>query len=87
MSPIEQLLLILTNSNIVFILLAVGVLAMQVELTHPGVWVPGFIGITCLALAIYGLGVLPVNLVRTRLHRHGFLLVPAGYQGGQLTAR
>jgi membrane-bound serine protease (ClpP class) len=62
MSPIEQLLLILTDSNIVFILLAVGVLAIQVELTHPGVWVPGFIGITCLALAIYGLGVLPVNL-------------------------
>jgi membrane-bound serine protease (ClpP class) len=62
MSPIEQLLLILTDSNIVFILLAVGVLAVQVELTHPGVWVPGFIGITCLALAIYGLGVLPVNL-------------------------
>ena len=36
-------------------------LALQVELTHPGAWVPGFIGITCLALATYGLGVLPVN--------------------------
>ncbi len=61
MSLIEQLLLILTDSNIVFILLAVGVLALQVELTHPGAWVPGFIGVTCLALAIYGLGLLPVN--------------------------
>jgi membrane-bound serine protease (ClpP class) len=30
-------------------------------MTHPGTWVPGFVGVTCLALAIYGLGVLPVN--------------------------
>jgi len=50
-----------TDPNIVFILLSLGVLALQVELTHPGTWVPGFIGVTCLALAIYGLGVLPVN--------------------------
>lgn len=61
MSLIEQLLLVLTDPNIVFVLLAVGVLAIQVELTHPGAWVPGFIGVTCLALAIYGLGLLPVN--------------------------
>jgi membrane-bound serine protease (ClpP class) len=61
MSLIEQLLLILTDSNIVFILLAVGVLALQVELTHPGAWVPGLIGVTCVALAIYGFGLLPVN--------------------------
>ncbi len=61
MTIIEQLLLILTDSNIVFILLAVGVLALQVELTHPGTWIPGLIGVTCVALAIYGLGLLPVN--------------------------
>ena len=61
MSLLEQLLLILTDPNIVFVLLALGVLSLQVELTHPGAWVPGFIGITCLALATYGLGVLPVN--------------------------
>jgi len=61
MSLLEQLLLILTDPNIVFVLLSLGVLSLQVELTHPGAWVPGFIGITCLALATYGLGVLPVN--------------------------
>ncbi|MGE5073800.1 MAG: NfeD family protein [Anaerolineae bacterium] len=59
--PIEQLLRIITQPNIAFILLAVGVLALQVELTHPGAWIPGFIGITCVALAIYGIGLLPVN--------------------------
>jgi len=61
MSLIEQLLLMLTDSNIVFILLSVGVLALQVELTHPGAWIPGFVGVVCIALAIYGFGLLPVN--------------------------
>jgi membrane-bound serine protease (ClpP class) len=61
MSLIEQLLLVLTDSNIVFILLSLGVLALQIELSHPGAWAPGFVGVVCLALAIYGLGVLPVN--------------------------
>jgi len=58
---IEQLLGILTNPNIVFILLSVGVQAVLIELGHPGGWVPGFVGVACLALAGYGLGVLPVN--------------------------
>jgi membrane-bound serine protease (ClpP class) len=61
MSLIEQVLLVLTDSNIVFILLSLGVLALQIELSHPGTWAPGFVGVVCLALAIYGLGLLPVN--------------------------
>jgi len=61
MSLIEQVLMVLTDSNIVFILLSLGVLALQIELSHPGTWAPGFVGVVCLALAIYGLGLLPVN--------------------------
>lgn len=61
MSVIEQLLLILTDSNIVFILLSLGVLALQIELSHPGGWVAGFVGVVCLALALYGMGLLNVN--------------------------
>jgi len=58
---IEQLLFVLTNPNIVFILLTIGVQAILIELSHPGGWVAGFIGVVCLSLAAYGLGVLPVN--------------------------
>ncbi len=58
---IEQLLLILANPNIVFLLLQIGVLAVLIEISNPGGWVPGFIGVTCLALAGYGMGILPVN--------------------------
>jgi len=58
---IEQFLQVLTNPNIVFLLLSVGVQAVLIEISHPGGWVAGFIGIMCLALGTYGLGVLPVN--------------------------
>lgn len=60
-SFIEELLAILTNPNIVFLLLTIGVQAILIEISSPGGWVAGFIGVVCLALAAYGLGVLPVN--------------------------
>lgn len=60
-SFIEQLLAILTNPNIVFLLLTIGVQAILIEISSPGGWIAGFIGVVCLALAAYGLGVLPVN--------------------------
>lgn len=60
-SFIEQLLAMLINPNIVFLLLTIGVQAIFIELSSPGGWVAGFIGVVCLALAAYGLGVLPVN--------------------------
>jgi membrane-bound serine protease (ClpP class) len=58
---IEQLLTVLTNPNIVFLLLTIGVQAILIELSSPGGWIAGFIGVVCLALAVYGLGILPVN--------------------------
>jgi len=61
MSPIEQLLQTLVNPNVAFILLAIGVQAILIELSSPGGWVAGFVGALCLALAAYALGVLPFN--------------------------
>jgi membrane-bound serine protease (ClpP class) len=58
---IEQFLQVLTNPNIVFLLLSVGVQAILIEISSPGGWIAGFIGVVCLALGTYGLGVLPVN--------------------------
>jgi membrane-bound serine protease (ClpP class) len=60
-SFIEQLLAVLTNPNIVFLLLTIGVQAVLIELSSPGGWIAGVIGVVCLVLAIYGLGILPVN--------------------------
>jgi membrane-bound serine protease (ClpP class) len=61
LSFIEQLLAVLTNPNIVFILLTIGVQAILIEISNPGGWAAGFIGVVCLSLAVYGFGVLPVN--------------------------
>jgi membrane-bound serine protease (ClpP class) len=58
---IEEILLLLVNPNLVFILLALGVQAILIEISTPGGWVAGFLGVVCLALASYGLGILPVN--------------------------
>jgi membrane-bound serine protease (ClpP class) len=61
MSFIEGLLLLLTNPNIAFLLTAIGIQAVLIEISSPGGWVAGFIGVVCITLATYGLGVLPVN--------------------------
>jgi membrane-bound serine protease (ClpP class) len=61
LTVIEILLGLLTNPNIVFILLAVGIQAILIEISQPGGWVAGFIGAVCLVLAFYGMGFLPVN--------------------------
>lgn len=60
-SFIEELLLIVTDPNIVFLLITIGVQAIIIEISSPGGWVAGFIGVVCLGLATYGLGILPVN--------------------------
>ena len=60
-SFIEQLLLMLTDPNIAFLLLAIGVQAVLIEISSPGGWVAGFIGAVCITLAVYGMGVLQVE--------------------------
>lgn len=57
----EQLLQILTNPNIVLLLMTVGVQAILIEISSPGGWAAGVIGVVCLALGGYGLGILDVN--------------------------
>jgi membrane-bound serine protease (ClpP class) len=61
MSFIEQLLLVLTDSSIVFLLGTLGFILIWIEISSPGGWVAGFSGVVCLALAGYGMGIIPVN--------------------------
>ena len=58
---LEEVLMVLANPNIAFLLLAIGVQAILIEISSPGGWVAGFIGAVCLLLATYGMGLLPVN--------------------------
>ena len=61
MNPVETILHALVNPLLVGILLAIGVQAIIIEISNPGGWVAGFIGVVFLALAMYGLGQLPAN--------------------------
>ena len=61
MSGVEQILHALSNPLLIGILLTIGVQAILIELSSPGGWVAGFIGVVFLALALYGLGTLPAN--------------------------
>jgi membrane-bound serine protease (ClpP class) len=61
MSPPEQFFHTLVNPNVAFVLLSIGLLALSVELYHPGATVPAIIGGICLILAFVALGSLPVN--------------------------
>ena len=74
MSLIEQLLQVLVNPNIAIILISLGVQAILIELSSPGGWVAGFIGVLCLALAAYTLGVLPFNWLGLLLIGVAFVL-------------
>jgi len=71
---VEQILHVVIDPNIIAILLFIGVQAILIELSNPGGWVAGFIGVICLGLAIYGIGILPVNLFGLGLIGVAFVL-------------
>jgi membrane-bound serine protease (ClpP class) len=62
MSFSEQLLHVITDPNIAFVLLSVGSLGLIAELYNPGALFPGITGLIALIMAFYALGNLPTNL-------------------------
>ncbi len=60
-TPIESVLLLLTDPNVLFLLLVLGLQAILLEISQPGGWVAGFVGIISLLLAGYGMGLISVN--------------------------
>jgi len=61
MTPVERLLHTITNPNIAFILMTLGINGILFELSSPGGYLSGVVGVICLLLAFYALGVLDVN--------------------------
>ena len=56
-----KLLKVLTNPNLIYFLLMLGLVGMYFELSHPGSIFPGVVGAICFILALVGLSILPVN--------------------------
>ncbi|MFQ5510106.1 MAG: nodulation protein NfeD [Leptospirillia bacterium] len=56
-----QILALLTNPNVAYILMMLGTYGMIYELANPGLILPGIVGAICLILALYAFSVLPVS--------------------------
>jgi membrane-bound serine protease (ClpP class) len=63
MSARQKFLLTISNPNLAYILLMIGLLGLYFEFAHPGAILPGVLGGISLLLAIFAFQILPINYV------------------------
>jgi membrane-bound serine protease (ClpP class) len=71
----SKLLAAITNPNVAYILMLLGIYGLFFELYNPGALVPGIVGAICLVLALYAFHVLPVNYAGVALILIGVALI------------
>lgn len=57
----QRILNALMDPNLSFLLLVLGIFAVYVEFNHPGLVVPGVLGVFCIVLSVFALNILPVR--------------------------
>jgi len=73
----SRLLSVITNPNIAYILMMIGVYGLILEFYNPGGILPGTVGAICLMLALYSFQLLPVNYAGMGLILLGVALMVA----------
>ena len=73
----SEFLSIITNPNVAYILMLVGVYGLIIEFYNPGIGVPGVLGAVCLLLAMYAFQVLPISYAGLGLILLGLALMTA----------
>ncbi|MCM8807035.1 MAG: nodulation protein NfeD, partial [Candidatus Omnitrophica bacterium] len=58
----DKILEFISDPNIAYLLLVIGIWGIIFELSHPGFGIPGIVGTIALILAFFGLHTLPINL-------------------------
>ena len=74
MSPRQKLLDIISNPNVTYILMMLGLVGLFFELSNPGLVLPGVIGSISLILALYAMQTLPINYAGLLLILFGVIL-------------
>ncbi|MCS7311482.1 MAG: nodulation protein NfeD [Acidobacteria bacterium] len=74
MSFRHRILSFLMDPRVVYILLVLGMLGLYIEMTNPGLILPGVVGAVCLILALASTQVLPINWAGVLLIALAFLL-------------
>ncbi len=72
-----RLLSILTNPNIAYLLMLLGIYGLILEFANPGALVPGISGAICLLLGLFALQLLPINYAGVALILLGLALMVA----------
>lgn len=72
-----KLLAVLTNPNVAYLLMLIGVYGLLLEGYNPGAVLPGVVGAICLLLALYAFQVLSVNYAGLGLMLLGIALIVA----------
>ncbi len=57
----QKFLDIVSDPNVAYILMMLGIWGIIIEFYHPGAILPGVVGVMCLLLGLYGLHTLPLN--------------------------
>lgn len=74
MNAFERFLQLISDPTIAYLLLSFGSLGIFLELSNPGGFIPGIIGVVCFILGFYALGTLPVNWTGVALIALAFAL-------------
>lgn len=73
----SEFLGVITDPNIAYVLMLVGIYGLIIEFYNPGFGVPGVVGAVCLLLALYAFQVLPISYAGLGLILLGIALMTA----------